>query len=263
MMGLVSAIGTNLKDAQTLGWGFLGRLATKDVFRWMIPGVGPASLRPGTTDTEVFRQVFVHREYDLAKLRRLDQVKTLYDAILADGRVPLIIDAGANIGVASLWFAHQFPRARIIAVEPEPANAALCRTNVATLGNVRVEEAAIGASPGHITLDNPAQKAWSPRSERSDSGIPIVTMNELVKSVPDAELLIAKIDIEGFESDLFAANLQWLDRARVVIVEIHDWMLPGRKTSFSLQRAMADRPFEIMISGENLVYISTGIRDGD
>jgi FkbM family methyltransferase len=258
MMGFVSAISANLKDARALGWGFLGRQMAKDVYDWTIPGIGPASLRPGTTDAEVFRQVFTHREYDLSRLRRLDQVTAMYDAILTDGRVPLIIDAGANIGVASLWFAHQFPRARIIAIEPEPANAALCRKNVANLDSIRVEEAAIGASPGHITLDNPAQKAWSPRSQRSDGGIPVVTINDLVASVSGAELLIAKIDIEGFESDLFAANLQWLDKARVVIVEIHDWMMPGRRTSFSLQRAMADRQFEMMISGENLVYISLG-----
>jgi FkbM family methyltransferase len=255
-MGVVSAISMNLKDASALGWGFLGRHLGRDVLDWTIPGVGRASLRPGTTDAQVFRQVFVDREYDLARLRRLDQAKAIYEAILDNGRVPLIIDAGANIGVASLWFARQFPRAQIIAVEPEPANAALCRRNITNRGNIRIEEAAIGASPGHITLENPAQKAWSPRSERSDQGIPIVTMNDLVASVPTAELLIAKIDIEGFESDLFANNLQWLDSARVVIVEIHDWMLPGRKTSFSLQRAMADRSFELLISGENLVYIA-------
>jgi FkbM family methyltransferase len=256
MMGFVSTISANLRDARALGWGFLGRQVAKNVHNWTIPGIGPASLRPGTTDAEVFRQVFTHREYDLSRLRRLDQVKALYDAILKEGREPLIIDAGANIGVASLWFAHQFPHARIIAVEPEPANAALCRKNVSNLEKVHVEEAAVGASPGHITLDNPAQKAWSPRSERSTEGIPIVTINDLVASVTGAELLIAKIDIEGFESDLFATNLQWLDSVRVVIVEIHDWMMPGRRTSFSLQRAMADRQFEMMISGENLVYVA-------
>jgi FkbM family methyltransferase len=255
MMGIVSAISNNLQDARALGWGFLGRQLAKGVHHWTIPGVGPATLRPGTTDAEVFRQVFTHREYDLSRLRRLDQVRAMYDAILEEDRVPLIIDAGANIGVASLWFAHQFPRAQIIAIEPEPANAALCRQNVSTLTQIRVEEAAVGASAGYITLDNPAQKAWSPRSERSDHGIPIVTIGDLVASVPRAELLIAKIDIEGFESDLFAANLKWLDAARVVIVEIHDWMMPGRQTSFSLQRAMADRQFEMMICGENLVYI--------
>jgi FkbM family methyltransferase len=33
-----------------------------------------------------------------------------------------IIDGGANIGIASLYFLNQYPTARLVAVEPSPAN---------------------------------------------------------------------------------------------------------------------------------------------
>jgi len=66
---------------------------------------------------------------------------------------------------------------------------------------------------------------------------------------------IAKIDIEGFESDLFSANVEWLNDVSMVIIEPHDWMLPGKKTSRSFQAAMGRHDFEIFISGENLIYI--------
>jgi hypothetical protein len=73
--------------------------------------------------------------------------------------------------------------------------------------------------------------------------------------VPNAQVFIVKIDIEGFEADLFSANLDWLDLADVVIIEPHDWMLPGQGSSRTLQVAMAARPFEVLLSGENLIYV--------
>jgi hypothetical protein len=62
------------------------------------------------------------------------------------------------------------------------------------------------------------------------------------------------VDIEGFDDDLFSAvDLSWIDRTVCLLVEPHDWLLPG--SSQSLQRAMALRNFDLLISGENLVYV--------
>ncbi len=102
MKSTLRAIRDNLADAQAFGSGFLLRhlpgSRRKGVHSWTMPGIGEVSVRHGTTDAEVFRQVFKHGEYDLSKLGRLKQVTAWYEAILAAGRVPLIIDAGANIG---------------------------------------------------------------------------------------------------------------------------------------------------------------------
>ena len=54
--------------------------------------------------------------------------------------------------------------------------------------------------------------------------------------------------------DIAAHYTQWLDATKVMIIEFHDRMMPGRGTSFALQRAMAARRFKVLISGENLVY---------
>jgi len=258
----LDAIASNLRDARTFGASFLLRhlpFARRDGrYRWTMPGIGPVSIRPGTTDVEVFRQIFRAREYDLSGMRQYSAILTRYEQLLSQDKRPVIIDAGANVGAASLWFARAFPLATVIAVEPEPANAACCRANCAGHDRIVVREAAIGSRPGRITLDNPARKAWSVRSRRSEAeeGVSVVTIPELVADVADGALFIAKIDIEGFESDLFAANLDWIDAVKVMLVEIHDWMLPGQGSSLALQRAMGERGFEILISGENLIYIN-------
>jgi hypothetical protein len=65
---------------------------------------------------------------------------------------------------------------------------------------------------------------------------------------------IVKIDIEGFEKDLFASNTAWIERCYAVIIEPHDWMLPGEMSSRTFQQAMAQHPFELYMRGENIIY---------
>ena len=82
------------------------------------------------------------------------------------------------------------------------------------------------------------------------------TINEIVKRHGDGSaLFIVKIDIEGFESDLFASQTEWVDDAHVIVLEPHDWLLPGQATSRNFQIVLARHDFDILISGENLIYV--------
>ncbi|KQN21262.1 hypothetical protein ASE86_14965 [Sphingomonas sp. Leaf33] len=219
---------------------------------------GPVHLRRQDTDLLAIRQVLVDREYDLAGLAQMDRLRAIYAAHLARGRRPVIIDAGANIGAASLWFASVFPDAAIVAVEPEPANAAIARLNLAALPHARLVEAAIGAAPGTVGLRTVENQGWAARTHRDtggEGGIAVVTVPDLVAAVPQGRPFIVKVDIEGFESDLFDRNIAWVEQAAAIIVEPHDWMLPGAGTSQALQAALFGKGREVLISGENLIVI--------
>lgn len=69
------------------------------------------------------------------------------------------------------------------------------------------------------------------------------------------QLFIVKIDIEGFEADLFESNLGWLDELTALFVEPHDWMFPGKRVTGPLQQALANRSFELFIGGDTLAYV--------
>lgn len=199
------------------------------------------------------RRCLSWHEYDLSQPRELGQrIEARYNALLESGNKPIIVDAGANIGSASLWFARHFPAAAIVAIEPDPDSAAVLRINVASRA-VTVIEAAVGSERGHVELTS-ADASWGVQTLRADTGVRVVTIEDaFAESGGDAPFIV-KVDIEGFESDLFARNLKWLDRAYAVIIEPHDWMMPGKRTSGSFQSAMASRPFELFIRGENLIY---------
>lgn len=178
-----------------------------------------------------------------------------YEAILQAGEVPVIVDAGANIGAASMWFADRFPRAYIAAIEPDFDSALLAKQNTASRANVHLIDAAIGAQSGCVTLRYAAAGSWATRTVRADAGIRIVTVPEILAAVPKGRLFIVKVDIEGFEADLFADNVDWVEESAAIIIEPHDWLLPGAGTSKSFQRALLGKDREILLLGENLVFV--------
>jgi FkbM family methyltransferase len=220
-----------------------------------VRGAGKLTMRCHGSDASVVRQVFRKREYDLDKFPQAREIDRAYQRILDAGKTPIVIDAGANMGASAVWFAKRFPCAHVIAIEPEPGNAAICRRNIERLPNARLIEAALGGAPGAVSLSTGVED-WAFRSTRTDAGgVTLVTIPELVAASSDGQLFLVKIDIEGFESDVFATNVGWLDDAFVVMVEPHDWMLPGQGSSRAMQKALAERPFEVLISGENFVYV--------
>jgi hypothetical protein len=78
--------------------------------------------RPNTSDEEVIKQIFENRDYDLAPVRRGDDLVACRRAQAKDGKKPLIVDVGANIGAASLYAHRAFPDAQIVLVEPDRQN---------------------------------------------------------------------------------------------------------------------------------------------
>lgn len=261
-MKALKAISKDFKALRRLGPGFLTRHAKAvlgdDIARVPLKGFGHVWLRYSDSDAAVAHQVFAGREYDLKRFAQFDRVDRAYRAALARGRRPVIVDAGANIGLTAIWFARAFPEASIIAIEPDPRNLEIARRNVSGVNNIVLAEAAIGAEPGFVQLLAEPGKGFSTRTTRDDSraGTRVISVMEACELAgPASELLILKADIEGFEADLFASNLDWLDQVQVVFAEVHDWMLPGQHSSRALQKAMFSREFELLLRGENLIFV--------
>ena len=96
------------------------------------------TLRTDTSDGDVFWQVFVRNEYDSPNL---------------PAHAETILDLGANVGLASIFFARRYPACRIMCVEPEPGNYAAMQANTRALGDrVQTKHAAVWNKSGEINL---------------------------------------------------------------------------------------------------------------
>jgi len=133
-----------------------------------------------------------------------------------------LLDLGANIGLASVWFARRYGCDRLVAVEPLPENAVLLRHNLHQNGiAASVMECAVGAGEGEEFLAV-SREPNSGRLAREGLRVRTVSMSSVVEALGARGIAdIVKIDIEGAEEALFNGNLDWLAGVRAVIAEIH------------------------------------------
>lgn len=78
-------------------------------------------------------------------------VKALYESELTKSP-KVIVDTGANIGLAAIFFANWYPEARIIAVEPDSSNYETLRKNIAPYSNIVAVRAALWNENKEIQL---------------------------------------------------------------------------------------------------------------
>lgn len=103
---------------------------------YRVPGTkAPIWLREAVSDHAIFWQNLVKRHYDIRPFPHAARLMQTYQAMVKDGRRPVIIDGGGNIGLSAIWFALSFPQARILVLEPESENFRLLSRNVAPYGD--------------------------------------------------------------------------------------------------------------------------------
>jgi FkbM family methyltransferase len=254
-------------------WRWLARMGRKRRDRFLLlhpallarqrlfdrQGGGTHTLRiRDEVDFKVVEQIFVTLDYDFGKLARAAEIQAFHDRVRAAGRVPLIVDAGANIGMATKYFALSYPGARIVAIEPDAGNMALARSNNPDPG-VQFVQAGVGSTDMRGRLVDPGSGHWGYRIEPDPGGaIEVVSIGGIVEQAEREGCVpfVAKIDIEGFEHELFARGTDWIDRFPVLIVELHDWMLPRSGSARPFLREVAARDRDFVYHGENVFSLS-------
>lgn len=184
----------------------------------------PLHLRLKSSDLPTYKKIFRDKEYDL-ELPRKPQV---------------IVDAGANVGFASLFFARKYPQAKIFAIEPEEENFAYLVKNVAPFPNIVPLKRALWKTNEPLELVDPGIGAWGfqTRNPAEKGALPVVqkveaiTVDKLMADYGLTYIDILKVDIEGAEKEVFETSSGWLDKVGVIMVELHDTIKPGCTASF-------------------------------
>jgi FkbM family methyltransferase len=200
-------------------------------------------IRPGTSDLRCLSKVFVDHEY----------------AIPFEINPRLIVDAGANIGLVTVYFSGKFPAAKIIAIEPEQSNYDLLVRNCSGMANVTLRRAAVWNSDTPLQIENPNAEKWAFRvtpATRNGSGITALTIPQILAQSNHDTIDILKLDIEGAERDLFRSGCEeWLPRVKIIIIEFHDRFAPG--CSRAVYSKLCQMPFRQETRGQN-VFILLG-----
>jgi len=142
--------------------------------------------------------------------------------------VRTIVDVGANVGAATLWFARRAPHAIIVAVEPASKVRSILNGNIRANrleGRVEVLAAALAGRTGLVEFDQP-RSSVAARIVRNGSGkterVRAVSLEDLLDGCGLAEVDLLKLDCEGAEFDaLLSSDARVLRRNRVIVGEYH------------------------------------------
>jgi FkbM family methyltransferase len=217
-------------------------------------------------DFDVAVQIILGRNYDIAEFKQASAIVDRYQGIVNQNKKPLILDLGANIGIASLWFANSFPQARVVGVEPSMGNYEIAQKNGARSGrNIDVLHAAIANQRGKIDLYDTFAGEWGFSTRREDDAwrviesVDAITIADVLEKYAADEPFILKMDIEGAEKGLFDDH-QLFERFALIVIELHDWMLPWSGTSNSFLKLASNGNFDFVHRGEDVFLFNSRFR---
>lgn len=209
-------------------------------------------------DLATAMKIYLSDDYDASRLKRYSEIKEYYSSVLRAGKTPLILDCGGNIGIASQYFSQNYDEAKILCIEPDPANLAQAKKNNPSSRAVLIE-AAVGSQDGRGRILDSGLGNNAYRIAAAETGsTEIVSIETLLHRYgePNDVPFIAKIDIEGFEADLFSKNVDWIEKFPLLIIELHDWMLPRSRSSGNFLKSIAPLERDFVYFGETIFSIS-------
>jgi len=201
-------------------------------------------LRTFTGDIAIFYEVFQNTVYELPD-KCYKNAKT-------------IVDLGANIGLATLYFHHQCPNVIIYSVEPEKSNFEILLKNLksgTSNQNIIPLCAAIDSEDGEASIqcNGLLYNASIIKLNKNMPVVKTISMKTFFEKFNIESIDILKVDIEGTEKRLFEGDTDWLEKVRYLLIEFHSEIIKA----FCI-KVLTSKNFEIHLmkseSENNHVY---------
>lgn len=195
-------------------------------------------MRPNGPNLHAYSQIFYDREYDIEFSNPC-----------------LVIDAGAHIGLGSVFFANKYPNASIVSIEADPKNFDLLYENVSNYENITPLQRAIWGEKTSVNLKTGSTNTRSQvkKEGKSSREIKTTTVGSILGKSTCNRVDILKLDIEGAEVEVLSDPDGWGRSVNAVLVEPHDEIKPS---SSSVIKSFSKKyNFDVRKKGENLLLI--------
>jgi FkbM family methyltransferase len=148
-----------------------------------------------------------------------------------------VLDVGANIGMTALALSQICPRGQIAAIEPIPRTFQYLRRNVAEADsdNIKIFNFALGSKkrlalmqghPSNFACSFIADNYTIPGSDHFSYKVTVKRLDEAFCELSLDRLDFMKVDVEGFELEVFAGAKKTLNTYKpIVFLEMNHWCL--------------------------------------
>lgn len=215
-------------------------------------------------DLITIHEIFSEESYNLKKFEIWKRISNKYNSYLKGNLRPIIIDCGSNIGSSSEYFRRIYKNAEIVMIEPDKNNLEFSKKNISINEKFLINKA-ISSEEKILKFSNKSEDNRAFKiTDDGNFDVESLSVQSVLKIFGnDSKPFLIKIDIEGFEKNLFEKNYQWIKFFDVIMIELHDWMLPNKNNSGSFLKAVneisSDIKFDFLISDENLILIKNEI----
>lgn len=197
-------------------------------------------LLDGPSFAAQYDDIFIHECYDFP----------------FEGDAPTIIDGGANVGTAVIWWRSRWPRARISAIEPDPSIYQVLKWNVRHHQGLDLRCAALSTDAlGSTFLADGLDSGRLSLGEDEEFGAPIsvatVKLSDVIRELSHVDLL--KLDIEGSETEVLTEADPYLAFVDRIFVEYHS-IVKRPQTLDSLLGLLTRKGFRYRVEGAEPGY---------
>jgi FkbM family methyltransferase len=168
-------------------------------------------LRTYAGDIDIFYEIFFTEIY------KLDEIS---DDVV-------VIDAGANVGFAALYFLNKMSNATVYCIEPDPDNFIFLQKNLKAeleSGQIKTVLAGLSDKDGFMNLQTNGLKynaSLVKTPSKNAIEVNTYTVETFLKKYVPGRVNIFKIDIEGAEESIFASDISWLKKVDAMLIEFH------------------------------------------
>jgi len=133
-----------------------------------------------------------------------------------------VLDIGANVGLASIYFHHMYPSAHVIAIEPSATNVTCLVYNTSKIPLITVIPKAVVATSGTVYM-NCGGLGYNHKVTNDGEGQPVsgLTVADILALANTNGPIVMKMDIEGGELAIFDGDVSWLNSIDELAIEVH------------------------------------------
>jgi len=149
----------------------------------------------------------------LGLLRQVVKKNQYHIELIKDGDI--IIDAGANMGIFSIFVAHTYPNATIYAFEPTPSTFAILKENVKYYPNIKISDCGLGESEKIASVIIVGGSGGTGGENYiGEGGVPIE-----IKTIDSLNMRVdfLKMDVEGYEANILKGARETIKKYKPVV----------------------------------------------
>jgi FkbM family methyltransferase len=175
----------------------------------------------------------------------------------ADTDSPVILDCGANIGIAMLFFKHLYPKARISSFEADPTTASILQKNIeqnhlqdVTAYNLMLSNVE-GRNSFYVGADVEGSLLMSSMPDRLTNNREIMVNAGKLSHYIDGPVDLLKLDVEGAEFDVMTdlKHSGKISQIRRMVIEYHHKIGAQASCLARFLALLEEEGFEYQISG--------------